>query len=136
MASARFSRAPERTVTVACHGPAAIPGSRSTVTGAVSPGASVVPTSMSNGPARVPPGPSSSRRLPVRSSARCPVFSTLAVTTGRPSSPRDAVNDRISKSDGGSPAGPIETYMRTPTRCTVAMPPPGAGARASAQTTP
>lgn len=135
VACAFFSRVPERTVTVAFQGPSGSVGSRRSVAGAVAPGASVVPSFIANGPAVSPPGPSDISASPVRSSARCPVFSTVASTMGRPSSSRDAVRVRISKSDGGSPPGPTDRYIRTPTRCALATP-DSAFERASAHTTP
>ena len=61
--------------------------------------------------------------MPLMSSVRRPLLRTFAMTNGRPVAERFAVSERIVKFDRAEPPGPIETYIRTPTRLTSLTPP-------------
>ena len=69
-------------------------------------------------------------------SVRWPLLWMFATTVGSPLAERSAVSGPIVKFDRGAPPGPIEMYIRMPTRFTSVTPPAdGAGAETSAQMT-
>jgi hypothetical protein len=74
--------------------------------------------------------------VPVSLSVRPPLLRTRATTSGSPVADRSALGELIAKFDGGRPPGPIERYIRTPTRFTSRTPPAaGAAVDTSAQIT-
>ena len=89
-----------------------------------------------NGPARSAPGPFDSVSVPWMSSVLRPPLLIFATTSGAPVAARSAVSEAIANLAGAAPPGPIEMYIRTPTRFTSVTPPPaGAAADTSAQMT-
>ena len=134
VATADRSRAPLVIPRSARQGPRGSSEPSCTAMGSDAPGASNVPSVAAIGPARSPSGPSVSMSVPLRSSVPWPLLWTFATTTEPPVAERSAVSDPTAKFEGGAPPGPIERYIRTPTRLTRVIPPAG-GADTSAHRT-
>ena len=120
----------------AFQGPSGNPLLSTTVPNSDSPGLSGETSSTGKDPLRIPPGPFERVRLPMMSSGPWPLLWTVAATDGAPVAERRAVSPATVKLGGGVPPGPIEMYMRTPTRFTRVTPASADdGAETSAQMT-
>src|SRR3984885_769680 len=93
-------------VTLACQGPLGTLLGGSKVMFPDWPGARVMIRCSRKGPAALLPGPSVRRAVPLRSTARPPVFSTWATMDGTPAADRRPVMEVMVKFVGGAPPRP------------------------------